>query len=84
MSSESVDHLVHIPTETICLEGALALPAGAHGIVVFVPHHDRGRHCPDTTVVAQILRDARLGTLMLACLTGEEEAAAATDAEGRW
>lgn len=78
MSSESIDHLVHIPTETVCLEGALALPAGAHGIVVFVPDHDRGRHCPDYTLVAQILRDARLGTLLLACLTGEEEAAIAT------
>jgi hypothetical protein len=74
-------HLVHIPTETVCLEGALALPTGAHGIVVLVPDHDRIQLCPDDTLVAQILRDARLGTLLLASLTGEEEAAGATDAD---
>ena len=81
MSSASVDHLVHIPTETVCLTGALALPAGAHGIVVLVPDHDRGRHGPDDTVVVQILRDARLGTLLLDFLMTEEEAAGATDAD---
>lgn len=80
MRSTSVDRLVHIPTETICLEGALALPAGAHGIVVCVPGHDCGQECPDSTLVAQSLRDARLGTLLLTCLAREEEAAGATEA----
>lgn len=59
MRSASVDHLVHIPTETICLEGVLALPAGAHGIVVFVPGQDRGRHCSDYALVAQLMHDTR-------------------------
>lgn len=74
MSSASVDHLVYIPTETVRLTGILALPAGAHGIVVFVPGHDRVQPCPDYTLVAQILGDARLGTLLLDLLTTEDEA----------
>jgi len=71
MISASVDPLVHIPTETVRLAGPLSLPAGPHGIVVFVPGHDHSRDGLDTTVVEQIVRAARLGTLFLDCLTPE-------------
>jgi hypothetical protein len=40
MMCARIHHLVHIPAETICLEGALAHPAGAHGLMVPVPGHD--------------------------------------------
>jgi hypothetical protein len=37
MMRARIHHLVYIPAETIYLEGALALPAGAHRLVVLVP-----------------------------------------------
>lgn len=81
MISASMHHLVHIPVETVCLEGALALPAGAQGMVVLVPGYDSRRNHPHNTMVGQLLRDARLGTLCLDFLMTEDEAAVATVAD---
>jgi dienelactone hydrolase len=57
------------------LEGNLALPEGAHGIVLFAHGSGSSRHSPRNRSVAKTLQQAGLGTLLLDLLTSEEEVA---------
>lgn len=54
------------------LPGDLAVPAGAHGVVVFAHGSGSGRSSPRNRYVAGVLNDAGLATLLLDLLTGEE------------
>ena len=53
---ESHEHLIHIPVDSVTLEGALAVPAGALGVVVFAHGSGSSRHSPRNLFVAQAFR----------------------------
>jgi putative phosphoribosyl transferase len=65
---------VRVHTDTITLEGDLALPAQAGGLVLFAHGSGSSRHSPRNRYVAGVLQAAGLGTLLLDLLTAEEEA----------
>jgi putative phosphoribosyl transferase len=65
---------VRIVSDTVELEGTLAIPAGAHGIVLFAHGSGSSRLSPRNTYVAEELRKAGIGTLLFDLLTEEEAA----------
>jgi pimeloyl-ACP methyl ester carboxylesterase len=67
------DQSVRIPAGTVALEGTLAVPAGAEAIVLFAHGSGSSRHSPRNRFVAEMLRDAHLGTLLMDLLTVREE-----------
>jgi putative phosphoribosyl transferase len=66
---------VTVPAGPVTLEGDLAIPAGARGIVLFAHGSGSSRHSPRNRQVAGVLSQTALATLLLDLLTGEEEAA---------
>ena len=64
---------VEIPAGTVKLEGELGLPAGAVGVVAFAHGSGSSRHSPRNQLVAQALRKAGVGTLLMDLLTAREE-----------
>lgn len=72
-----VVQLVHIPTETVPLEGSLAVPQDATGIVLFAHGSGSSRNSSRNRYVAQELQQAGIATLLFDLLTPEEEAAEA-------
>ncbi|WP_395741734.1 dienelactone hydrolase family protein [Prosthecobacter sp.] len=72
-TSPEVHEIVHIPVNTRDLDAELHLPAGAQGIVIFAHGSGSSRHSPRNQFVAQVIRDAGLGTLLLDLLTQREE-----------
>jgi len=56
------------------LPATLEVPHGAPGIVVFAHGSGSGRTSPRNVAVAQALREAGLGTLLIDLVTAEEEA----------
>lgn len=56
------------------IEGDLGLPEGARGIVTFAHGSGSSRHSPRNRMVAERLRDAGLGTVLIDLLTEAEEA----------
>ncbi len=65
---------VVVATDRVALEGTLAIPADATGVVLFAHGSGSGRHSPRNRFVAAELRRARLATLLIDLLSGEEEA----------
>jgi len=65
---------VTIASGEVGLEGALELPAECTGVVLFAHGSGSSRHSPRNNFVAQQLRAARLGTLLIDLLTAEEDA----------
>ena len=63
---------VTIPTDGVRLDGYLALPAGAQGIVLFAHGSGSGRDSPRNQFVAQELQQAGLATLLIDLLTERE------------
>jgi putative phosphoribosyl transferase len=59
----------------VILEGGLAVPDGARGVVLFAHGSGSSRHSPRNRFVAEALREGALATLLLDLLTPEEEAA---------
>ncbi len=74
MISGNFAELVHIPVDSVTLEGMLVIPPGAQCVVVFAHGSGSSRHSPRNTFVAQVLRRAGLGTLLLDLLTKDEDA----------
>jgi len=70
--SDSVP-LVSIPSGRLVMEGVLELPPTPCGVVVFSHGSGSGRHSPRNRHVAQELRGAGLGTMLLDLLTPEED-----------
>ncbi len=66
---------VEIPAGKITLEGELAIPASAAGIVLFAHGSGSSRHSPRNQFVARGLRERKLGTLLFDLLTPAEEVA---------
>ncbi|RJG27456.1 dienelactone hydrolase family protein [Massilia cavernae] len=65
--------LVSIPIDGEYVEGLLALPGGARGIILFAHGSGSGRLSPRNNYVAGELRKAGLGTLLMDLLTPAEE-----------
>jgi pimeloyl-ACP methyl ester carboxylesterase len=66
--------LVRVPAGGITLEGNLAIPPNAAGVVTFAHGSGSSRHSPRNRAVAAALREGRLATLLIDLLTSEEEA----------
>ena len=69
----AVDPTVRLPVDGLQLEGALTIPAGATGIVLFAHGSGSSRLSPRNRFVAAQLQHAGLATLLLDLLTPEEE-----------
>jgi putative phosphoribosyl transferase len=64
---------VDIDIGEVVLEGRLVLPPDPWGTVIFVHGSGSSRHSPRNRHVAEVLNQARLGTLLFDLLTPEEE-----------
>nr|MBA3480937.1 hydrolase [Pirellulales bacterium] len=56
------------------IDGALAVPENALGVVLFAHGSGSSRHSPRNKFVAEALNQRRVGTLLIDLLTPEEEA----------
>ena len=63
-----------IPVNGVELEGALVVPRAARGIVLFAHGSGSSRHSPRNNFVAETLRAAEIGTLLMDLLTKQEDA----------
>ena len=73
MTKQTTEQLVHIPAETVTLEGELILPKETQGVVAFAHGSGSSRHSPRNTFVAGVLQSAGLGTLLFDLLTRAED-----------
>jgi putative phosphoribosyl transferase len=64
---------VKIPVTSQVIEGNLAVPAGAKGIVLFAHGSGSGRFSPRNQYVAKYLNKSKIGTLLIDLLTQSEE-----------
>jgi dienelactone hydrolase len=64
---------VQILIDYLALEGRFSLPPEALGVVVFSHGSGSGRFSPRNNFVAEVLREGRIGTLLLDLLTEEED-----------
>ena len=65
---------VTVPAGSVTLDGTLAMPESATGIILFAHGSGSSRHSPRNRYVAEELRFAGFGTLLLDLLTTAEEA----------
>jgi len=65
---------VRIPAGEVTLEGELAVPESAQGIVLFAHGSGSSRHSPRNQFVAEAIRSKGVGTLLFDLLTKDEEA----------
>lgn len=70
---EGVGQLVQVSAGTATLEGNLAIPEGAEGIVVFAHGSGSSRFSPRNRFVASHLNEGGLATLLFDLLTPEED-----------
>ena len=70
----TVQHTVRLSVGSVTLEGDLAFPPDARGVVLFAHGSGSSRQSPRNRFVAGRLRDAGLVTLLFDLLTEEEEA----------
>lgn len=73
ISRPEKEQLVSIPANGVALEGMLEVPQGAPGVVLFAHGSGSSRLSPRNTFVAETLRQAGLGTLLIDLLTEEED-----------
>ena len=74
MTAGADGQVVVVDAGGVSLEGTLAVPAGASGLVVFAHGSGSSRHSPRNLEVAAQLRGAGLGTLLFDLLTPDEDA----------
>jgi dienelactone hydrolase len=67
------EQTVRVPAGQAVLEGSLAIPGDAEGIVLFAHGSGSSRHSPRNRYVAATLQESGLATLLLDLLTPEEE-----------
>lgn len=65
--------VVRIPVNGAQIEGALELPDRPIGLVLFAHGSGSSRHSPRNNYVARVLREHRVGTLLMDLLTPEED-----------
>ena len=75
---------VQIPVGKELLEGELAIPVSAAGVVLFAHGSGSSRNSPRNQFVARWLRERKLGTLLFDLLTPAEEVADAISAHLRF
>jgi putative phosphoribosyl transferase len=75
---------ITIPIDGIELEGSLAIPSHAAGLVIFAHGSGSSRHSPRNRHVAGMLNERGLATLLFDLLTAEEEQIDAVDATLRF
>ena len=68
------EHVVQVTAGSVTLEGNLNLPEEARGVVLFAHGSGSSRHSPRNRLVARLLNEAKLATLLVDLLTREEEA----------
>ena len=73
MATNHLEQLVHIPIDSIKLEGSLALPRQSSGLVILAHGSGSSRFSPRNNFVARVLREAGIGTLLMDLLTEEED-----------
>lgn len=73
MKREVASKLVYISVDSVTLEGILAIPQNARGMVVFVHGSGSSRFSPRNNFVADVLQKAGFGTLLFDLLTREED-----------
>src|ERR1700694_177948 len=71
--SDSTPVEVRIPCGAVTLEGALAIPPGANGVVVFAHGSGSSRHSARNQFVALVIRESGTAALLFDLLTAEEE-----------
>lgn len=71
---EAITRQIAVTIDTIKLEGDLAIPSNASGLVLFAHGSGSSRHSARNQFVARELRKAGLGTLLFDLLTRDEEA----------
>lgn len=74
MFSNNSSQLVHIPANSAILEGVLDVLRESQALVIFAHGSGSSRHSTRNKYVAQVLREAGLGTLLFDLLTREEDA----------
>ena len=67
------EQTVQVVGGRVTLEGTLAIPPDARGVVLFAHGSGSSRHSPRNRFVAEALRDGGLATLLVDLLTAEEE-----------
>ncbi|MFF9209216.1 MULTISPECIES: dienelactone hydrolase family protein [unclassified Streptomyces] len=75
---------VRVPADGALLAGDLVVPPDARAVVLFAHGSGSSRHSPRNRMVAERLRDAALGTLLVDLLTEEEDARDRVTAELRF
>jgi len=65
--------LVDIPVDDVELEGTVAVPEGATGLVVFAHGSGSSRKSPRNNFVAEVIREQGIGTLLFDLLTEAED-----------
>jgi putative phosphoribosyl transferase len=83
-TEQTSEQIVHVPAGPITLEGNLSLPRDAQGLVLFAHGSGSSRHSPRNRYVAERLNTAKLATLLIDLLTGEEELVDRVTAELRF
>lgn len=73
-SAGAAERSVTVVAPPVRLEGNLVVPEGARGIVLFAHGSGSSRHSPRNRLVADVLQEAGLATLLFDLLTDEEEA----------
>ncbi len=82
--ADDLERAVHVRADSATLEGTLAIPPGARGVVLFAHGSGSSRHSPRNRFVARVLQEAGLATLLVDLLTAEEEAIDRRTAELRF
>ncbi len=82
--SASVERTVVVDAGDASLEGTLAVPPAARGVIVFAHGSGSSRHSPRNRFVAEALREGGMGTLLLDLLTAREEGVDAYTREHRF
>lgn len=84
MPHSITEETLAIPAGKFELEGDLAIPGLARGLVLFAHGSGSSRKSPRNRFVAQVLQGRRLGTLLFDLLTEEEDRIDAVDARLRF
>lgn len=71
--STVIEKVIQIPVDGVYIEGMLALPSNAKGLVLFAHGSGSSRHSPRNNYVAQTLHQHGIGTLLMDLLTPEED-----------
>lgn len=73
MANDSSSQLVHIPADSVILEGVLDVPHDTQALIIFAHGSGSSRHSKRNKYVAQVLREVGLGTLLFDLLTRDED-----------